>query len=189
MNDPDTLQRDATAPLRWVVDHEDRILEVDGPWDEFARANDGERAVGTDVIGTRWGEHVVDVETRQLLTELYERVRRTGHSVEVPFRCDAPELARWLVLCIVPLGEGRLEITSRTERVEPRRAIPALDSTIEHDPARMIRCCSWCKDVWVEGDGWQPLERAAASIGLFLHRPPELTHGVCPRCVEMMSCA
>ena len=52
--------------LSWHVDSADRIVAIEGPWEEVAAAYQAVELTKARVIGTSWREHVADAEIKLL---------------------------------------------------------------------------------------------------------------------------
>ncbi len=130
-------------------------------------------------------EFVADPGNRHIYTLLMNRVRETGRSVNFSFRCDAPDLRRFMQMEIGALSNGGLAFVSRTVREETRKSIALLDSESPRSD-ELLGICSWCKKVRLdEADEWVEVEDAIKHLNLFESTLlPQLSHGVCPECYE-----
>ncbi len=135
------------------------------------------------MVGQPLHGFITDMETRHIYDLLLHRVRKTGDAVVVTFRCDAPALRRFMELRVAPWSDGGVELDCRLVRREPREAVALLDPT--HDrSSEFLTICSWCKRVRV-GAAWVEVEEAVERLALFhADRLPQLTHGMCPGCME-----
>ena len=93
-------------------------------------------------------------------------------------------MRRWLELTMAPRAGGGIDFVSRQLRAEPR-VPPFPFDRAPVDSATLLRMCSWCKNVQVAPATWDSAEEAVRALGLF-EQPvvPEITHGICPGCVE-----
>ena len=121
---------------------------------------------------------------------LLRRIRSEARSVELPFRCDGPEVRREMDIRIAASNSRRLVLFSARPRQEQTREErqPLLDVSAPRGEDT-IEMCGWCDRFLVEGE-WVEVEEAAARLRLFA-RPelPEITHGICPACTEMLLAA
>lgn len=89
------------------LDGRDRILEAGGPeWDRFARDNGGEAAFRQRVEGSDIFAHVCGETTIMFLRVLLDGVRVLGRPVTRAYRCDSPDLKRFMTMTITPVGTG-----------------------------------------------------------------------------------
>lgn len=164
----------------YVVDAEDRVTCVDEAWVAFARGN-GASALAKSVIGTSLWRHIADPTTRHLYELMMDRVRVTGRTVRVPFRCDAPGMVREMELSISPLGAGALALVAGTLRTRSRAPVPLLDHNVPRTE-RLVRICGWCKRLWQDG-AWREIEDAMHACDAFTGPPvPGVTHSICEEC-------
>jgi hypothetical protein len=169
--------------LAYVVDRENRIVSIDGPWDEFARANDAPGLTRESVIGRPLFDYVAGTETRELVGLLLERARK-GPVLPVPFRCDSPSRRRFLRLDLRGDPSGSVRCESILEREEERPARTLLDAAAARGEG-MVVLCSWCKKVRLGKDRWVEVDEAVDTLQLFEQpTPPHLSHGICEACGE-----
>jgi hypothetical protein len=168
--------------FEYTINRDDVITHVNDDWKAFAEENSGE-GLGDRVVGTWLWQHLAGVEVKHLFKALVERVREEGSTVKVPFRCDAPELRRFMVLELTSLPDGGIQFSSWIEREEDREPMSLLVPDREADPDLMVKMCAWCKRIHAAPDRWRELEDALGELGLFhLERLPRITHGVCKEC-------
>jgi len=170
------------SPLfEYTLDAEDRITGVSSEWVAFACENQAADLTLEHVVGQPLLEFISDEETRLIYQVLLSKVRTTGHSLRVKFRCDSPALRRFMELEIAPLDEGALCLGGRLLKAEPREAVPLLD-TNQPRSDEILTICGWCKRVHLP-EAWVEVEEAVERMQLFEQpRLPRLSHGICPAC-------
>ena len=173
---------DSTGACAYELDGELRIRAVDLAWSEFAQANAApELVVPLGPIGQVIFGYIQDITTIHLYQRLFERVLRTRRPVVFPFRCDSPEVRRFLEMEIRPGRSSGLQLHTRVVRLEPRAPSPLLDRAVRRDQS-LLRMCSWCKAVDARGR-WCEVEEAVVALNLFERELlPAITHGICPPC-------
>lgn len=166
----------------YELDTDLRIVAVDDGWSEFARENGAPELVPPPgPLGQPATACVGDPTSRMLFEQLFQRVLRTGRTVTVPIRCDAPALRRYLDLVISRRGNAGIRIETRLIRSEARPPMALLDQKAPRGN-ELLRMCGWCKRVDVAGR-WCEVEEAVAALNLFERdRLPLVTHGMCPLC-------
>jgi len=121
---------------------------------------------------------------------LLRRIRGEVRSVELPFRCDGPEVRRELDISIAAQAPGRFVLFTARLRSEEQRA--EFQPLLAHDVPRgeeTLVMCGWC-DRFLVGDDWVEVEEAAARLELFLQKEmPTISHDICPDCSEMLLAA
>lgn len=192
---PDGMGTDSSGARRaimrserfeYVIDANDLITQVNEAWRAFARENDG-AGLGDAVVGSWLWQHFAGIEVKHLYRVLLERVRAGRKPVTIPFRCDAPELRRYMMLEIMPLPDNSVRFSSWVEEAEARPRIYLLEAGRPEDPNEFLRMCAWCKRVGKGEDGWQELEDALTDQEVLMREPlPKITHGVCPECQSMV---
>jgi hypothetical protein len=176
----------AEGLCRYRTDRDGRLVFVDRGWCEFAMENGApEFAIPERLYGRPLLSFISDSTTLHVYSLLMQRVATRGESVTVPFRCDAPELRRWLELRMAPHPDG-IEFATRRLQEEPRRAPLRFDRPGTRADL-LVRMCSWCKDVELEPARWGPVEDAVRAFELFRDDDvPGITHGICPTCVDLL---
>jgi hypothetical protein len=165
------------------IDAQDRIAFVNQEWDRFAAGNAAPDLQAPSILARSLWDFISDGTTRHLYRDILKRVRGGGRA-RFPFRCDGPDLRRFLEMDASPLEAGSVEFRVRTLSVEPRAFQPLLDGGAKRS-GEMVRMCGWCKKVSV--DGWVEVEEAIALLKLFESAElPMLTHGICESCDARM---
>ncbi len=166
----------------WSIDRSDVITYVGGNWDAFAIANDARSLCGTDVLGAPLFDFIAGEETRLIYRLLIGKARATNATVPVLFRCDSPELERYMRLEIVPGYANAIEFRSVLLRAETRPRFRALDLH-ETRSRSELASCSFCMRVELPSHEWLDAEAVVARTDLLRGGDsPRLVHGICPEC-------
>jgi hypothetical protein len=177
-----------TAALSYAIDEHDHLIKVDEGYYRFAEENGGHEA-GTSLGRSLW-DYVAGRELVNLQRLLIRRIRDEVGDVELPFRCDGPEVRREMDIRIVARPGGRVVLFPAQLRPAEEREIPQplLDPELPRGE-EIVEMCGWCDRFEVEGE-WVEGEEAAKRLQLF-NRPelPALTHGICPDCNGMLLAA
>ena len=171
--------------LSWHVDSADRIVAIEGPWEEVAAAYQAVELTKARVIGTSWREHVADAEIKLLWDALFYQAR-AGWPVEVSLRCDTPSLAREFGLSLrqqsptVTVAESKL-------KWERPRSHTASGHVAPTTTGQCLKICSWCKAVCVPPSRWVDAMQAVNEFRLFDDGVlPQISHGMCPACASRL---
>jgi hypothetical protein len=168
----------------YVIDEFDRLTEASDGYFGFAAQNQFSEA-SADLGKSLWSA-VSDDTTRTVQKSLVRRVRRSGRSLALPFRCDSPAVRRELSLEIgVQAGIGwvRFSVWPISEESRPPQAL--LDSSTPRSD-RTITMCSWC-DRFMVGRVWVEIERAVEELGLMNGSAlPRISYALCDRCGGML---
>jgi hypothetical protein len=165
--------------VTYRLDEQDRIVEVNEAWDRFARANEGDSALGELVIGTRLFEHITSDATRFLIEAMLQCVRASGESLTRCYRCDSPGIRRTLDMTLVPEQRGRVLLEHRVRSIE--MVSPAIRFRPVGEWAGAVKRCSLCNRVRV-GNTWSEPEAASERGALDSTQPVKVYYGVCPSC-------
>jgi hypothetical protein len=174
--------------LSYAIDEHDHLIRLDEGYYRFAEEN-GWREAGTSLGRSLW-DYVAGHEMRKLQRLLLRRIRDEVGDVELPFRCDAPDVRREMNIRIVARPGGRLVLFSARLRSEEAREEPM--PLLAPETARgeeTLEMCGWCDRFEVEGE-WVEVEEAAKRLELFKRSQlPQISHGVCPDCEGMLLAA
>jgi hypothetical protein len=160
----------------------DQIEFVDESWVAFAAENGMPWMTLESVRGQSLWHYIPDETSRAFYKVLAEKVRKTGRTLGVPFRCDGPDRRRFMKMFMVNQPDGGLEFHSVLLDEQPRPKVELLDTNFPRSE-EMLTMCAWCKKV--KAGGWLEVEDAVRELWLFERsRLPQITHGVCPVCQE-----
>ena len=167
--------------LSYAIDDQDRLIKVDDGYYRFAEENGWSGAGGS--LGRSLWDFVAGHEVRKLQRLLLRRVRDGVRDVELPFRCDGPDVRREMDIRIAADRTGRVvlfsaHLRSEVAREEPQ---PLLDPDFPREDD-FLPMCAWCDRFLVDGE-WVEVEEAARRLELFRRSEmPTLDHGICPQC-------
>ncbi len=171
---------------RYRVNAADELEWVDRLWIAFAEENGAAELTPSSVLGHCLWDFLADEETRNCYRDIHKRVRASGKSVVLPFRCDSPSLQRFMRMTIRAAKDGALMYESQLLRVEPQRSLNALDATTPRSHA-VLTMCSCCKRALVEPAGWLEMEDVSARLKLAeTPKVPELRYTTCPDCAHAL---
>jgi hypothetical protein len=169
---------------RYRLDASDVIEFVDRWWLAFARENSASELDEPAVLGRKLWDFIADGPTQELYREIHERVRTLGNPIEVPFRCDSPNLQRHMQLTISRQDGGRLLYESKLVQAKIQHRLAALDSNMEKSES-VLTMCSFCKRALMEPSGWLELENISLKLRMYeQQKVPALLYTVCPDCSD-----
>jgi len=169
----------ATPTTAYMLDNQDRILSVSGFWDEFADENSGANLSSKDVCGRRIWDFVTSDVTRMWLASIFQLSRLRGTVIERPYRCDSPDLKRFMRMRIVSEQGGVLRIEHEILTTEQRPAPVRIQYSANSMENNMQRC-SICGRV--NNGGWEEprAEHAGTNSGIIVN------YTVCEDCLSLM---
>jgi hypothetical protein len=178
----------STQSLSYAIDEHDHLVKVDEGYYRFAEEN-GWTDAGNSLGRSLW-DYVAGEDLKKVQRLLLRRIRDEVGDVELPFRCDAPDVRREMDLRIKAGRGGRAVLFSARVRSEEvrERPQPLLDPASPRG-AETLAMCGWCDRFEVKGE-WVEVEEAARRLELF-NRPelPSLSHGICPDCNGLLLAA
>ena len=165
----------------YVLDNRDRIIWVIGDWDIFASENEGTELFSKNVCWRSIWDFVTDDVSRMWLESLFQLARLRGTSIERSYRCDSPDLKRFMRMSIVTEQCEFLRIEHEVLSTEQRSAPLHINySTINMKNTKQR--CSICGRLNI--GGWQEphANHAGASTGI------TVIYTVCEDCQLLMPC-
>ncbi len=140
----------------YVINSEEVIIEVSNNWDEFAIDNDGESVLSDKVVGKSLWEFINGDTTRIWLETLIKYVKHFGETISRPYRCDSPDLKRFMQLEVKKLESGIIELTHTVISTEKRPA-PIYFNPSTAGSSKVTKRCSMCSRIyngkdWIEAD-------------------------------------
>lgn len=158
----------------------ERIVRVGPCWDRFALANDGAAATGEKIVDRPVWDFVQDAATRMWLESLIALVRLRSVSIQRPYRCDSPDMKRFMQMNIVPEDEGILRVEHSLVRCEPKSRSVWIDSFSKANSDVRVRC-SICGRVRLDKEWIEP-DRLSSSTSRGGIAKLAVIYGVCDDC-------
>ncbi|WP_446010588.1 hypothetical protein [Candidatus Electrothrix sp.] len=169
---------------RYLVNRNNQIEFTDKAWEDFAGQNGGEKLMNEMVLYRDISSFISCARCQELYDMLINSVRGTRKAIEFPFRCDSPDMRRFMKMEMIPLDQEKIEFTSYTEKEEARPPIYLLDISVPRSE-EIITICSWCKRIKTDNAHWLDMEEAVEKMELFNSNClPKLSHGICSSCFE-----
>lgn len=171
----------------YSVDKDDCISEVGGGWTAFANQNTGVGLSADEVCARPYWSFIQGDATRLWLASFFEAARVRGKTFEQSYRCDSPELKRYMQMRIVPRVDGGVRVEHELLRAE-RRSLPvqvrydgivvpkATEEVVPEAEPSVVPRCSVCGRVWL--GGWrEPIAALAGTYGYI-----RVTYEICEDC-------
>ncbi|MFA7268836.1 MAG: hypothetical protein WC073_05790 [Sterolibacterium sp.] len=175
--------RHEPSDVVYRLDKDDLLVFFNDQWDSFAEDNGSPDLIGKNIDKRPIWDFIHDAETRHLHETLLKKARSGKRGLNVPFRCDAPGLRRFMDMDISLLDDGKIEYRCRTIRTEVREPVPLTPGNLKAGQS-FLRMCSWCKKIDAGNDYWLEIEEAIKVLGLFSEaRMPEISHTMCHACL------
>jgi hypothetical protein len=168
-----------TSKVVYTLDNQDRIISVCGAWDKFADENSGINLSSKEVCGRLIWDFVTGDTTRMWLEAVFMFARARGTSIERPYRCDSPDLKRFMRMSITFKQGGVLLIEHEILATEQRK-VPVYIHFGASNLKTTKERCSICGRV--NTGGWKEphAEHAEASGGI------NVVYTVCEDCRSLL---
>lgn len=171
-------------PSTYTIDGAALIQSVDEAWLQFARENGAPELTREAVIGKSLWDFMSSSDTQNFYRAVFHRVRSKQIEVTLPFRCDSPELLRFMELHLRPGSDDSITLCGRLLRQEERDYVPLINSFLSGEDQKFTMC-SLCKRVNAFGD-WMEPEEAVKRFHIFeTAHEPQLAHSVCNQCAHL----
>ena len=89
--------------VNYTVDSDDVIVRINDAWDSFAEANDASKLDRSTVLGKPLFHYISGDATRMFVWSIFNNVRIRQEEYIRQYRCDSPELKRYMKMTITPL--------------------------------------------------------------------------------------
>lgn len=170
----------------YEINHRNELVRLNSAWDQFATDNGSPELIRERVTHKPLLTFIHDAETRHIHEILLERVRAGRQIKALPFRCDSPELRRFMEMDIIAHENGHVLYRCRTLRTEIREPIMSV-SVLRRSGDGIMRVCSWCKKVGVDNACWVEIEDAIRLMRLDSDAlAPRITHTICDSCMARL---
>ena len=182
----DASKNDATVDaVVYCIDRDNRLCSFNDEWDCFALTNKSAGIVAEKLLGSNLLDHISDDTLRYLTEQLIDKVRKEAVIINLPMRCDSPDVMREMSIGLSPGDSGEVRFVVKLLRSELREPVAFLDPEVERRD-EFLSLCSWCKRVSHEG-AWKSLDDAIRVLSLLeAERPPKITHSLCPDCRDTL---
>lgn len=171
--------------IKYQIDAEDKLVYLNEEWSAFAIANGAPNLTPKYILKRPLLDFVSDAETRELYRILFSRVRETLRPVTFPFRCDSPDLKRFMEMELIPQTDKSIQFNCTVLKVEPMPYLKLFDPKAEHS-GQLLNICSWCKRIKI-GSDWVEAEEAVTILDLFNSDTlPKINYGACPHCFDIL---
>ncbi|MEL7002321.1 MAG: hypothetical protein AAFN93_06250 [Bacteroidota bacterium] len=163
---------------KYWLDSEDRIVKTNLLWDNFAEDNaGGDRSFSDQIVGKSLFGFINGDSTKMFVSTMIQRVRITGKELEVDYRCDSPDLKRFMKMAIIPEEDGLIRVENSLEKEEPfRKSV----NFILGDDGNIVKRCSMCQLLYID-NMWIDADKATEVLGA---EEIPVIYTVCGSCKE-----
>lgn len=177
--------QDASNFVRYSIDAADDIVAIGDGWNDFAIKNGSPELIEGNILHRSFWDFVSGEALQHVYRRIMERVR-AGDIQTFSFRCDSPELRRYLSLRMELTSGGGIEFTTETICTETREFQKIFDAKTKRNDALVV-VCSWCIRIRTPSQIWQEAEEAVRTLSLFeIDCLPAVSHGICDECYQFV---
>ena len=176
-----SLPQPPGPPVIYKVDADDRLCDINPTFLDFAHDNEM-RMDQSHLLGMSLWSFIADPQTVALYRSLLSQVRDENRRVHFAYRCDSPDLKRFMHMVVTPFEDGAVSFENRIQRVEPQNPKLVFDARRigRHKP---LRVCSICRSVERSDGDWISVSDAFAK-GMITENEHRVAviYKVCPAC-------
>lgn len=171
------------TPISYRLDSKDFITFVNEDWNSFALENGAPELTGTQVLQKIIWDFIAGSEIRALYRLIFQRVRSANIRPEILYRCDAPELKRFMKMDIFLCETGEIQCDHFLLKESVRERFFEIELSPQEKSSRLLIMCSVCKKVRITEEHWEEIEWVIKDSELFLQsKIPKISHGLCNTC-------
>lgn len=163
------------------LDRHDKIIRVCDFWDQFALENDGDNVISSRVVGKHVLDFVHGDTTRMWIETLLQLSRLRGAYLERPYRCDSPDMRRYMKLGIFPESSGILRLEHTLVSTEEKKFKVQIRVAPDETVSDIRQRCSICGRIhsdrqWIEPEQDTHVCQGNQPVGL------DVVYVVCDDC-------
>lgn len=163
--------------LIYELDNDDHIVSVNQVWQDFALANNAPELSYDQVIGQPLEHYISGNVTKNFWRNFLKKVRLSNSALHLNYRCDSPDLKRFMQIKAYRGSGDSLYFESTLLRSELRTVSIYFKSAKQRGLDTKVRC-SFCNNIlhknnWVEAES---LVQNKSSLTL------DVIYGICPTC-------
>lgn len=170
----------AYLPVIYIINPDNLIIQINDAWDKFAAENQGDAIPKVAVLGHSVLEFVSGKVTQRYWQNLLERARHSTAPLRVNYRCDAPNLKRWMQMELRLLDNGDLRISHVQRYAQHRKNAVFFVRALQRGKQGYIRC-SMCNRV-KSAERW--VEPEEIGVATATTHTLQVTYGLCESCAQ-----
>ena len=181
-----SLPQPPGPPVVYKVDARDRLCDINPTFLDFAHDNEMRMEPGR-LLGVSLWSFIADPQTVSLYRSLLRQVREENRRVHFAYRCDSPDLKRFMHMVVTPFDDGVVEFENWSQKSEPQNPKLVFDARRigRHKP---LRVCSICRSVEQPDGEWTSVSDAFSKGMITEHEHRvAVIYKVCPACEEMIA--
>jgi hypothetical protein len=177
---------DNNSDVSYRISETDEIIFLNDAWTAFALANGAPELIAEKVLNRNLWDFISDDTTRDVYRQLVDKVRG-NRFISFDFRCDSPDLHRFLEMKITLREDKNVQFDTRLISAEKRVYQNAFQKGARRGNGVII-VCSWCKKIDTRDGNWREIEEAVTNLEIFeSENIPQLSHGMCVPCYQTIT--
>ena len=167
--------------LTYVIDGSDKVVSTNLEFKAFAKKSKA-ASLEYSVQGKSIWSFIGADKLKSLYYQLFEGVRASQKAVDINFRCDNPQVLKFMNMTIEPAPNNFLKISTRVLKEITRKKALARE-VFYLGINNGLPMCSNCNRVYIGSIfGWIEVDKALESN--LISDKLNVTFGVCDSCVE-----
>lgn len=168
--------------ITYYLDSENRIIGLSGPWDEFAEENKGNKVFSRDVCGRSLFDFINGESTQMWCRTILELARLNRRTIHREYRCDSPNVQRFMMMHIQPYKESGLMVEHEVIDIIKKESAVYIVHKSQCPSASYFIRCSVCGQIEFEREWQEPSAIMAEEDGSIA-----VIYSVCPGCKNKRS--
>ena len=156
--------------LSYRIEAIDRLVEFSSNWDAWAEENDGNDIGMDSVMHHVIFDYIAGETCRQIYRSLIRRLRNDHVESTFKFRCDSPDLRRFMLMQMTREKENGVLFSTSVLKVESRPIVSMLDYRVPRNQ-QVLTICSLCQKVKTSSEKWLEIEELIADQEMFQQEP------------------
>jgi hypothetical protein len=172
-----------TKIVKIIVDKKNKIIALGGEWDNAAKEGGASESLTKErVIGQNIESYFSGDVTQMYYDAIFKLCRLKNETIEREYRCDSPTHKRYMVMRLIPLGDGSIEMQHETLEETPfEHEIVIQDKTpqVQNGFTSYTKRCSVCNQLqYPNGKKWVSPEELCKEESLHI----KVIYTVCSLC-------
>lgn len=165
----------------YFIDDNLRIINVGGEWDEFAINNEGDDIVFSKIEGKSLLNYIKGDPTKMWIQTIIQLVKLKEEPIERPYRCDSPEIKRYMSMNISAESKYVLKFEHKILKVEPKTQTTLIKHFDNKSITNIYKRCSICGKILFSGKWKEPDADQSINISKF-----KVIYTVCGDCSRLL---
>lgn len=177
MTTPNNNVPSISPTTTYWLDQDENIISISNNWEDFAVENGSTCLGAEEVIGKPISKFISRDPTRMWFNTLLQLSKISQTPVEREYRCDSPEIKRFMKMKITPEKEGQFRVDHILLKVEEQPYQIFINPAQENSLKPINKRCSICGRIFENGSWEEPDQIGSEDRNSF-----QVIYTVCPDC-------